>query len=379
MSAIEENRTRRPFPSREMVKIAVDAMGGDYAPDEIIKGAVTAARRGDVEVVLVGPASILKSGISKYDREGLLISQVDAEAVIKEGEHPALAVRRKPDASIAVAVKLAKAGKVDAVLSAGSTGAAAVSAIQFLGMMPGIDRPTVCAPLVGFAPKTVLVDGGANVDCKPEHLLSFAVVGSVYAKKLLGVPNPKVALLSVGAEEGKGSRLIQESYPILQSSGLDFIGNIEGNDVLSGRANVIVCDAVLGNVLMKFYESMGQYFVKWLTGKLGRLPLAGSVGRLLDQMISFTRITRDESDGGGLLWGINGVVHLMHGNSRAQQVDRAIARARYAVETGLVGSLRYELEIIQTKCKEYLGTKLHSSGTSATLAADGPSYSHTSW
>ncbi|GAI48220.1 unnamed protein product, partial [marine sediment metagenome] len=152
---------------------------------------------------------------------------------------------------------------------------------------------------------TVLVDGGANIDCKPHHLLSFAVIGSVYAKRLLNINQPRVALLSIGQEEGKGNKLIQESYSLLRDSGLDFIGTIEGNDVLSERANVIVCDGIVGNILMKFYESLGHYIVRWLKGRLGSLPLAGSVKKLLDQMSSFTKMTKDESDGGGLLWGVN--------------------------------------------------------------------------
>jgi len=331
------------------VRIAVDTMGGDYAPEEVIKGAVTAAEKEHVEIILVGPIEILERELAKYDTSHLSIRCVRAEEVIKEGESPAFAIRRKPNASIAVATDLVRTGTADAVISAGPTGAASVSAIMLLGMMPGLERPTLCVPLVGLAPNTVLVDGGANIDCKPHHLLSFAAIGSVYAKKLLNITNPKVALLNIGAEEGKGGRLIQESYQLLQKSNLDFVGNIEGYDILSGRANVIVCDGIVGNVIMKFYEGIGHYFVGWLKGKLGNLPLAGSVKKLLDQMISFTRITINESDGGGLLWGVNGVVHLMHGSSRAQQVNKAITRAKYAVEMDLIGSLMSELTMARSK------------------------------
>lgn len=332
-----------------IVRIAVDAMGGDYAPEEIIKGAVMAAKEGDVEVILVGSIEILEKELSKYDSSYIPISVVRADEIIKEGESPAFAIRRKPNASIAVATELVKTGTADAVVSAGPTGAASVSAIRLLGMMPGLTRPALCVPLVGLASNTVLVDGGANINCKPHHLLSFAVIGSVYAKKLLNITNPKVALLSIGTEEGKGSRLIQESYQLLQKSNLDFVGNIEGYDILSGQANVIVCDGIIGNIIMKFYESIGHYFVEWLKGKLGNLPLGGTVKKLLDQMISFTKIIKGESDGGGLLWGVNGVVHLMHGSSRAQQVNKAIARAKQAVEIDLIGSLWSELTTARSK------------------------------
>lgn len=331
------------------VRIAVDTMGGDYAPEEIIKGTVTAARKGDVGIILVGPVDILKRELAKYEVSYLPISCVKADEVIKEGEHPAFAIRRKPNASVAVAIELVRTGEADAIISAGPTGAASVSAIRSLGLMPGIERPVLCVPLVGFAPNTVLVDGGANIDCKPHHLLSFAVIGSVYAKRLLNINQPRVALLSIGQEEGKGNKLIQESYSLLRDSGLDFIGTIEGNDVLSERANVIVCDGIVGNILMKFYESLGHYIVRWLEGRLSNLPLVGSIKKLLDQMISFTKITENESDGGGLLWGVNGVVHLMHGHSRAKQVSKAIARAKYTVETNLIEALRLDLATIGSK------------------------------
>jgi glycerol-3-phosphate acyltransferase PlsX len=321
-------------------------MGGDYAPEEIIKGAVMGAKKGNVEIILVGSPEVLERELSKNNASQLPITCVRADEVVREGEHPAFAIRRKPNASIAVATKLIKAGEADAMISAGPTGAASVSAIRFLGMIPGIERPVVCVPLVGFAPHTVLVDGGANIDCKPRQLLSFAIIGCMYAKRILNIVNPKVALLSIGAEEGKGSRLIQETYSLLQSSNLDFIGNIEGNDVLSGRANVIVCDGIVGNVLMKFYESLGYYVVAWLKGKLNNLPLAGPAKKLLEQMASFTRITKNESDGGGLLWGVNGVIHLMHGSSRAQQITKAVVRAKEAVKTDLLGSLKSELAMM---------------------------------
>ena len=326
-----------------MIKIAVDTMGGDYAPEEIIKGAVMAAQKEGVELLLVGPVEVIDKELAKYDISHLPISRVKANGAIKEGESPAFAIRRNPDASIAVATKLIKAGTADALVSAGSTGATSVSAISILGMLPGLKRPTVCVPLIGLAPNTVLVDGGANIECKPHHLLSFAIIGCVYAKKLLNIVRPKVALLSIGVEAGKGTRLIRESYQLLEHSNLDFIGNIEGYDVLSEQCNVIVCDGIVGNVLMKFYESMGRYFVGWLKAKLGNVPLGGSVKKLLDQMMSFTVMTKNESDGGGLLWGVDGAVHLLHGKSKAYQVNKTIAQAKHAVEIGLIASLKTEL------------------------------------
>ncbi len=329
------------------LRIAIDTMGGDYAPAEIVKGAVGAASEGKAEIVLVGPEAILKRELSKYDTAHLPITQIKAEEVVKEGESPAFAIYHKPNATINIAMELVKSGDVDALLSAGATGAVAVSAMKILGLMPGIDRPVICAPFVGLAPNTVLVDGGANVDCKPHHLLSFAVIGSVYAKKLLDVNDPKIALLSVGVEEGKGTTLIKESYTLLQNSGLNFIGNIEGYDILAEKANVIVCDGLIGNVLMKFYERMGHYFARWLRHQVDILPLAGSVMKILDQVRLFNRITRNERDGGALLWGVNGMVHLLHGDSQAKQVTQAIKRTAKLVNLDVVNFLETELSTMK--------------------------------
>jgi glycerol-3-phosphate acyltransferase PlsX len=331
------------------IKVAVDAMGGDYAPQEIIQGAVMAAKKGNVAITLVGHEAIVERELAKYDVSHLPLDYVSADEVIREGEHPALALRHKPNASIAVATALAKEGEADAVVSAGPTGATMASAVMSIGLIPGIQRPVVCAPLVGFAPHTVLVDVGANVDCNPNHLLSFAVIGCSYAKKLLNIAHPKVALLSVGTEEGKGSKLTQASYPLLESSNLDFIGNIEGGDILSGKANVIVCDGIIGNVILKFYENMGPYIVRWLKDRLGNLPLLGPIKKVLNHMVSFTKMVEDESGCGGLLWGVNSVVQVLHGNSQAQQVSKAIERAKSAVESELVSYLTSELAKVTNK------------------------------
>ena len=325
------------------LRVAIDSMGGDYAPGEIVKGALRAASEGETEIVLVGPEAILRKELGKYDIAHLPITIIKAEEAVKEGEAPAFAIYHKPNATINVAMELVKSGAVDAILSAGPTGAIAVSAMKTLGLMPGINRPVICAPFVGLAPKTVLVDGGANVDCKPHHLLSFAVIGSVYAKKLFNVSEPKVALLSVGIEEGKGTTSIKEAYTLLHDSSLNFIGNIEGYDILAEKANVIVCDGVIGNVLMKFYERMGHYFARWLRHQVDILPLAGSVMKILDQVRLFNRITSNERDSGALLWGVKGMVHLLHGDSQAKQVTRAIKRTAELVNLDVVNFLEIEL------------------------------------
>ncbi len=336
------------------VRIAVDAMGGDYAPGEIVEGAVYAAQKGDMEIILTGPLSILEGELAKYSSSNdLPIRCVEASEVIKEGESPALAIRHKRNSSIVVATKLVKAGEADAVVSAGSSGATAVSAIVYLGMIEGLERPAIAAPFKGLGPDVILVDIGGNVDCKPYQFLSFAIAGSVYARKLLNIADPTVGLLSTGAEEGKGSEAVREAYSLLENSGLNFIGNVEGSDIFSGRANVIVCDGFVGNVIIKFYESLGNAALDFIRRKLRKYPLAGSIAKLVfNKIFPVTRLAYEgEEEGGGILWGIDGVVRITHGACRAPHMAHAIASARNTVNADIVGSLKSELAKLRAENK----------------------------
>ena len=328
------------------VRVAVDAMGGDYAPEEIVKGAVLAAQKGDIEIFLVGPTSILEKELARYKFvNGSSIHVVEANAVIKENESPVVVVRNKPDCSVVVAAKMVKSGEADALVSAGSSAAAAVSAIQFIGMVEGVCRPAIVGSLGSFAPNTVMVDLGANVDCKPHQLLNFAIAGSVYAKRFLNITDPKIALLSTGSEEGKGNEAVREAYSLLKNSGLNFIGNIEGNNILSGKANVIVCDGFAGNVLLKFYESIGHHARDWTEQKLKKYPLSGILVKLLfNKLFPATKISSEtEKQGGGILWGVDGVVRIAHGASRAPRIASAIESAKDAVKAGVIEVLKSEL------------------------------------
>ena len=303
------------------IRIAVDAMGGDHAPTEIVKGSVLAARENNLDIALVGPPDIVLAELSKYDASGLPIRCVQAEDVIKEGKDQALAVRSKPDASIAVAAKLLKEGEVDALVSAGPTGAIVASAIRHLGMIAGIERPVIGGAIFDALPNTVVFDCGVNMDCKPYQLLTFALIGSVYCKKLLNIDNPTVGLLNIGAEAEKGNQLTKETYRILKESGLNFIGNVEGNQMMSGCANVLVCDAFVGNVLFKFVESIGLF--RDSAGEENGADL-----------------------GGGIIWGVNGLIRKLHGASRAPHVALKIRHAGLAVEADLVGALKSGLASI---------------------------------
>ncbi len=336
------------------VRIAVDGMGGDYAPGEVVKGAVYAVQKGDMEVILTGPLSILEGELAKYgSSDNLPIRCVEASEVIKEGESPALAIRQKRNSSIVIATKLVKTGEADAVVSAGSTGATAVSAIVYLGMIEGLERPAIAAPFKGLGSNVIVIDIGGNVDCKPHQFLSFAIAGSIYARKLFNIANPTVGLLSTGVEEGKGTEAVREAYSLLKNSGLNFVGNVEGSDILSGRANVVVCDGLVGNVLIKFYQSLGNYAVDFIKRKLRKYPLSGRiVNSLFTRLFPVARLAYEgEEAGGGILWGVDGVVRITHGACRAPHIAHAIASAKNSVQADVVGYLKSELAKVKAENK----------------------------
>jgi len=329
------------------MKIAVDAMGGDYAPEEIIKGAVMAAREYSTEIILVGPQARIEGELTKYDCSGVNIEIVDTDEYLVEGEHPAYALRQKRKASILVATKLVKEGRADAVVGAGPTGGVIGSALQVLGTVEGIARPVVGGAFLGFAPNTIVMDLGGNVDCRPDQLLDFAIVGTVYARKMLNIQNPTVALLSIGAEEGKGNEAVRESYPLFQKCGLNFIGNVEGYDIPSGRANVIICDGFVGNILVKFCESLGETICRWLEDKVKEKLPESDVKEIVDGLLLATNVV--SASGGGPLWAVNGVACVAHGRSKSGEIARVIGQAKLAVELDLVGSLKAELAAARSR------------------------------
>ncbi len=331
----------------ESIKIAVDAMGGDFAPGEIVKGSVQAARELGVDIILVGVKADIEAELAKIDTANLPIRLVEASEIIKDGEEPAFAVIRKPNSSVALATKLVKNGEADAMISAGSTGASMVAALQYLGTLSGIERPMAGGAFLQLAPKTVTLDLGANVGCQPYHLVDFAVAGSVFARTFLGIDNPTVGLLNVGAEEGKGGELAKAAYPLLKKSGLNFIGNVEGMDIPGGKANVIVCDGFVGNILVKFCEGLGRIVSQWLTQELKDNLNPSDVEKVSRKLYGL--MSPAEVMGGGPLWGVDGVVAVAHGSSRAPQIVGTIKQAKLAVESGFVDTLRTELEKAQTR------------------------------
>lgn len=327
--------------AKKPVRVAIDAMGGDYAPQEIVKGAIRAAEKDGTETILVGSEDAIRRELEKYDVSGLPIRVVNASEAIEESESPVTALRQKLDASVLVAMRLMKEGGADAVVSMGYTGAVMVSAIDILGKLEGIKRPTAGTPLVGLAPNTVMFDLGPNADCKPRDLLSFAVIGCVVARKILHISNPTVALLSNGAEEGKGNLLVKKTYPLFKESKFNFIGNVEGNDILSGKANVIVCDGFTGNILLKFCEGLGDSIIKRLRVTLDKRLPKEEFDAIISDLFALTHIA--DVLGGGMIYGLNGVVWIGHGRSRAAQITESIRQVKLAVEANLLEALREEL------------------------------------
>lgn len=319
------------------MKIAVDAMGGDYAPREAVIGALEASKDG-IDVILVGDRDCILKELGKERRGRLEI--LHTTEVISMGEQPAAAVRRKKDSSIVRSVKLLKEGGASAFVSAGSTGAVMAAALLGLGRIKGNDRPAIASVLPSQKGGTVLLDVGANVDCKPKNLLQFGIMGYLYSEKILGIKNPRVGLLSVGEEDSKGNELTLEAFPLLQRAGINFIGNVEGRDLFSGSVNVVVCDGFVGNVVLKAGEGLAMALMRMMKEELTRNWLAKMGTALtLPAMKEIRRRVDYAEYGGAPLLGVNGVVIVCHGSSTALAIKNAIRAAAGAVSCGLVGAI----------------------------------------
>lgn len=331
-------------------RVAVDAMGGDRAPAEIVAGAVEAARQGDVHILLVGDEAKVRRELAKHHTSNLPMEIVPAEGVILDGEPPALALRQKPRASIVVATGAVKLGHADACVTMGSTGAAMAAAAVMLGVIEGTERPALGGPIIGIAPRTLVIDLGSNVDCRPAQLVSFAVIGDVLARQFWGVERPRIGILSIGAEAGKGNRMVREASELFAKSGLNFIGNVEANDLPQNKVEVVVCDGFVGNIVMKLTEGLGQAMSDHLRARLkGKLPPA-ELDQLAREVYELNNVV--ETLGGGPLFGVNGVSVVGHGRANAAAVGRAIGTAKLAVESGFIAKLNEELARVRAKVGE---------------------------
>lgn len=323
-----------------LIRVAVDTMGGDFGPPETVKGALEGLDTHNIELLLVGDQDLLESELAHYDIKNKPVKVVASVGKIGDDEHPIEGLRRKPKSSILVATKLLKSGDADLLVSMGSTGASMASSVFILGLMDGLERPCIGGPFLGVAPRTVLVDMGSNIDCRPPLMLSFAALGSVFSQKFLGIDNPRVGLLSVGSEAAKGNRQVHESYQLLQESHLNFIGNVEGMDFFTGRVDVIVCDGFVGNILMKFTEGLGTALSHYVEQRLADHLPAAELAKVSSDLWETTNMPRTM---GGPLFGVNGMVILGHGSCRASGIAGAINTGVRCVQIGMVDSMRQEL------------------------------------
>src|SRR5438309_6874853 len=342
------------------VRIALDAMGGDHAPDEIVKGAVLAARELPVEILLVGQEEVVRKHLAAAD--GALprnIEVVEAPEVVEMDDTALAPLRKKKNSSIRICANLVAEGRANAFVSAGNTGAAWTSARVVMGMTEGVSRPALAAILPSAKGHTLLLDVGANVETKPQHLREFAVMGHFYAQRLFDNPQPRVGLLSIGEEEGKGNDLTKETFRVLKETGLNFIGNVEGRDVYNGNADVVVCDGFVGNVVLKASEALGEMVNRTLREELTR-TFRRKIGALLARS-AFDGLKKrmDYSEyGGAPLLGVKGGCIVCHGRSNAKAIKNAIRIAR-----GF--AMNHIDEKIQTKITD-LHAREHDSSVLAT-------------
>ncbi len=307
------------------MKVALDAMGGDFAPEMTIAGAVEAVNEYDIEVILVGDRQQLTDSLSGKRHPSHKISIVHTSEVVAMNESPAIALRKKKDSSIRVAIELVKSSLADAAVSAGNSGVAMATSLFILGKLPNVDRPAIATIMPSLTGFFVLIDAGANVDCKPENLMQFALMGNAYYKALFDVSDPKVSLLSIGEEDTKGNELTKEAFKLLKNSGINFTGNMEGKDIFSGNADVIVCDGFIGNIVLKVSEGLAETIIKMLkreiinatTGKLGYLMIKPALR-------NFRKRTDYSEYGGAPLLGINGTCIISHGRSSSKAIKNAI-------------------------------------------------------
>ena len=326
------------------MKIVVDAMGGDHAPPVVVDGAVQAARDLGLEIVLVGQRGAVTSELERHDTAGLVLSVHHADEMIDMDEHnPAAAVKAKKDSSMVVGMDMIRRQQGDAFFTAGHSGGALAAALFRLGRIRGIKRPALSTIFPSQTPQgyCFLLDIGANADCKPEYLLQFALMGSVYAGRVLGVPHPRVAIVSNGEEEGKGNQLVQETVPLLKASPLNFVGNAEGKDIPWGVADVVVTDGFTGNVIIKLAEGVSKMLMDILKEELTARSVS-KVGALLARP-SFDAV-RSRLDyreyGGAPLLGVDGVVLVGHGRSDALAIRNAIRMTAQTVENGVLDAIK---------------------------------------
>jgi len=319
------------------MKIAVDATGGDYAPEEVVKGAVSALEERDLEIILLGDIAKIREELEKYKYKKNKITIIGCKETIETSDFPLKAVRNKKDSSIVVGMKLLKANAADAFISAGNSGAVMAAAILELGCISQIRRPTIGAILPSAKGKVLVLDVGANVDCKPEHLLQFAYLGNKYAKYILKIEDPKIGLLNIGEEENKGNKFAQDAYKILKNSSINFVGNIEGKDIFKGKTDVVVCDGFTGNILLKSSEGLAKLLLTEINKMIiSQLPENQEMDKLKYSFMDLVKMTDYTEHGGSPLLGVNGLCFICHGRSKAKTFKNAILNTEKFMDSNII-------------------------------------------
>ncbi len=333
-----------------MIRIALDALGGDFGANPNVRGALQAARRLGVEIILVGDEKIIRQELANLGHSTLPkhISIVHAPNVIDMGAEPAKEVRTKKDASIVVCAELVHKGAADAFVSAGHSGAAMVAALFGLGRIKGVLRPAIASPMPTYQGVSLLLDAGANADCKPIHLLQFAVMGSTYMQKVFDIEKPKVGVLSIGEEETKGNYLVKHTVPHMREIGVNFTGTVEGRDVNTGDTDVIVCDGFVGNIVLKMAEGLAKIMIRMIKREVKKRPLA-ICGALLSKgaFSAVKKHTNPDNYGGAPLVGVNGVAIIAHGKSNEVAIFNALKTASKLVKKNFIGDVADKIASLQ--------------------------------
>lgn len=326
------------------MKIAVDAMGGDFAPFEVVKGAIAAAiEMPDVDVILIGDETQIRGAIESSTFPPANLKIFHAPDAIAMDDHPVQSVRRKRQSSLVVAARLVATGEADATFSAGNTGAAMAVATLDIGRIRGVDRPAIATTLPTMTGQVLILDAGANVDCSPENLRQFALLGSVYAERVMKYHSPRVGLLNIGGEESKGNELTKAAHQLLKSTSINFVGNVEGKGIFEHDVDVVVCDGFAGNVLLKASEGIAEFIVELLRSESSHYPEAfAGLNGLIDR--TSARLDYQETGGAPLL-GINGVSVIGHGRSNARAITTGILAAVAAASSGFVMAAQEVLEV----------------------------------
>jgi len=327
------------------MRIVLDAMGGDHGPAVTVKGAVAAVNEYGVHMILTGDEVKLRTELNKYNFPTASIEIIHCTESIENEDKPVAAIRKKKDSSMVVALNLVKAGKADAVISAGNTGALLAGGLFVLGRIPGIDRPALAPVFPTSKGVSVLIDGGANADCKPRNFLEFGLMGSIYAEKALQIGKPRVCVVNIGIEEGKGNDITKEAYQTCKKAPYNFIGNVEARDIPAGYADVIICDGFTGNVILKLTEGVAGVIFKILKEELTKNPIRKLGALILKSGLSGFKKRFDYTEyGGAPFLGVQGILIKAHGSSDANAIKNAIRQARILIENRVIPEIENEIK-----------------------------------